>query len=155
MGWWTVRPCAHTPHCQADVAQLLGTSLLPRSCCAADADAAANAHFKEAVLPAMRAAGEVWLPAALHERGAFEVPLVSRAVMMRCVLRMRRVRYETLISHFVIQCRCRSPGSSHARSSAASRTSTAPPASGRTSVPTRPPPSRATPTAWFCCRSTT
>ena len=84
-----------TPHTatarrQADVAQLLGTSLLPRSCRAADADAAADAHFKEAVLPAMRAAGEAWLPAALHERGAFEVPLASRIsrceMMMRCAM---------------------------------------------------------------------
>jgi hypothetical protein len=75
------RPSAHATCChdprQADVAQLLGTSLLPRGCSAADADAAAEAHFKEAVLPAMRAAGEAWLPAALHERGAFEVPLAS------------------------------------------------------------------------------
>ena len=85
-----------TPHTatarrQADVAQLLGTSLLPRSCRAADADAAADAHFKEAVLPAMRAAGEAWLPAALHERGAFEVPLASRAVRSRCEMMMRCV----------------------------------------------------------------
>ena len=70
------------------MAQLLGTSLLPRSCCAADADAAAAAHFKEAVLPEMHAAGEAWLPAALHERGAFEVPRASRAVMMRCAMPM-------------------------------------------------------------------
>eukprot|EP00964_Phaeocystis_antarctica_P029899 scaffold16857_cov52-Phaeocystis_antarctica.AAC.2 len=64
-------------------------------------------------------------------------------------------RRSWLISHHVLHCRCRSRGSSRARSSAASRTSTAPPASGRTSGPTRPPPSRATATACFCCRSST
>ena len=182
------RPSAHATCChdprQADVAQLLGTSLLPRGCSAADAEAAAEAHFKEAVLPAMRAAGEAWLPAALHERGAFEVPLASplasRAASTRCVMRRRpaqashtrrtahlapgryggdmgeiRTHAAPLISHLVTRCRCPSRGSSRARSSGASRTSTAPPASGRTWAPTRPPPSRATATASSCCPSST